>query len=44
MLPNPQETADFITFTEEILNSKLHYLCSENYDENKKAKHKVHWV
>ena len=25
---NPQETADFVTFTGEILNGKLHFLCS----------------
>ena len=25
MLPNPQETADLVTFTEEILNGKLHF-------------------
>ena len=31
MLPNPQETADMITFTEEILNKKLHFLCSLRY-------------
>ena len=24
----PQETADMVTFTEEILNGKLHFLCS----------------
>ena len=29
MGPNPQETADLITFTEKILNEKLRYLCSE---------------
>ena len=29
MWPNPQETADLVTFTEEILNGKLHFLCSE---------------
>ena len=29
MSPNPQETADLVTFTEEILNGKLHFLCSE---------------
>ena len=30
MWPNPQlETADFVTFTEEILNKKLQFLCSE---------------
>ena len=28
MWPNPQETADLITFNEEILNEKLHFLCS----------------
>ena len=26
MLPNPQETVDFVTFTEEILNGKRHFL------------------
>ena len=30
MWPNPQETADLVTFTEEILNEKLHFLCSES--------------
>ena len=25
MLPNPQETADLVTFTEEIFNVKLHF-------------------
>ena len=29
MWPNPQETADLVTFTEEILNGKLHFLCSK---------------
>ena len=28
MLPNPLETEDLVTFTEEILNGKLHFLCS----------------
>ena len=28
MRPNPQETANFVTFTEEILNGKLHFFCS----------------
>ena len=28
MLPNLQETADLVPFTEEILNGKLHFLCS----------------
>ena len=30
MRPNPQETADLVTFTEEILSGKLDFLCSEN--------------
>ena len=25
---DPQETADLVLFTEEILNGKLHFLCS----------------
>ena len=28
MLPNPQETVYLVTFTEEILNGNLHFLCS----------------
>ena len=28
MWPSPQGTANLITFTEEILNGKLHFLCS----------------
>ena len=28
MLPNPQEIANLVTFTKEILNGKLHFLCS----------------
>ena len=27
MWPDRQETADLVTFTEEILNEKLHFLC-----------------
>ena len=27
MWPNPQETADLVTFNDEILNGKLHFLC-----------------
>ena len=30
MWPNPQETADLVTFTEEILNGKLHFLYSDD--------------
>ena len=29
MWPYPQETADLVTFTEEILNGKLNLLCSD---------------
>ena len=29
MWPNPEETADLVTFTEEILNGKLRFFCSE---------------
>ena len=28
MWPNPQETVDLVTFTEEFVNGKLHFLCS----------------
>ena len=28
MLPNLQETADLVTFSEEVLNRKLYLLCS----------------
>ena len=30
MLPNQQETADLVMFTEEILNGKLHFLCTND--------------
>ena len=30
MRPNPHETADLVTVTEEILNGQLHFLCSES--------------
>ena len=28
MWPNPQEIADLVTFTEEIVNGKIHFLYS----------------
>ena len=28
MWPDPQESADLVTFTEETLNGKLYFLCS----------------
>ena len=30
MRPDPYETADLVTFPEEIFNGKLHYMCSES--------------
>ena len=30
MWPNPQETADLVTFTKEIPNEKPHFLCSDS--------------
>ena len=40
MWPNPQETTYLVTFTEEILNAKLHLLCSAN-GRKKVAKHSL---
>ena len=34
MWPNPKETAEFDTFTEEILNGKLHFLQCEKTLKN----------
>ena len=31
MWPNPKKTADFDTFTEEILNGKRYFLCSDSF-------------
>ena len=31
MCPNPQETSDSVTFTEEILDGKLHFLCCKTF-------------
>ena len=31
MWPDPQETADLVTLTEEILNGQLHSLCSASH-------------
>ena len=38
MSPNPQFPADLVTLTEEILNEKLHFLCSvrEQYSNHSK--------
>ena len=32
MWPNPQFPADLVTFTEEILNGKLNFLCSGTFE------------
>ena len=34
MWPNPQENADLVTFTEEIVNGKLYFLCRVSTYEN----------
>ena len=34
MWPNLQETANLVTFTEEIFNRKLHFVCSATVVEN----------
>ena len=41
MWPNLQETADLLTFTEEILNRKLHFLCSERLDKAQRLDEKI---
>ena len=38
MWPNPEFPADFVTFTQEIFNGKLHFLCSEQYNNFDKTK------
>ena len=35
---NPQETADLVTFTEEIVNGKLHFFCSSKSKQVKQFK------
>ena len=35
MGPNPQEPADLVTFTGEIFNGKLHFLCSVSTEKTK---------
>ena len=40
MWPNPQETEDLVTFTEEILNEKLNFLCSVTGSAHWKEKKK----
>ena len=35
MRPNPQETADLVTFAEEILDEKFHFVCSISFGQRK---------
>ena len=35
MWPNPQFPTDLVTFTEGILNGKLHFLYSDNHEDTK---------
>ena len=35
MWSNPQESADLVTFTREICNKKLHFLCSVKIDSSR---------
>ena len=39
MSPNSQETVDLVTITEEILNGKLHFLCSDT-----KTLYRLHYM
>ena len=40
MWRNPQQTVELVTFTEEIFNGRLHFLCSV---WNKKTSDDIHW-
>ena len=39
MWPNPQETVDLVTFTEEILNAELHFLCIDTFTSKNETWH-----
>ena len=39
MQSNPQETLYLVTFTEEILNGNLHFLCSEDYETSEMSEY-----
>ena len=43
MWPNPQETAVLVTFTEEILNEQLQFLCSDTFNQWQKLINKIDW-
>ena len=42
MLPNPQETVDLLTFTEEIPHRKFHFLRSESLGHNFSLQKKIY--
>ena len=44
MWPNPQFPANLVTFTEEILNGKLQFLCSEPDKEGSYVNLKKKWL
>ena len=37
MWPDPQETGDLVTFTEEILKGKLYFLCNASSSSSKRG-------
>ena len=41
MWPNPQEIADLVTFTEEIVNEKLQFLCSDPWKSTSAEAHRI---
>ena len=42
MWPNPQETAELVTFTEEICDGKFHFLCSVGLHLDEKLNFNTH--
>ena len=49
MWPNPQFPSDLVTFAEETLNGKLHFLCSERiilfrYEFDRNRNHNTNFV
>ena len=43
-MTNPQESTDLITFTEEIFNGKLHFLCSGYFTQSINHLQITEWV
>ena len=37
MWPGPEFSTDWVTFTDEVLDKKLHFLCSANQQKNIKS-------